>query len=46
MGGESTRPGVQPLDEELERVIPIIEVLRAESAHSGGYQQTCRDERR
>jgi dihydropteroate synthase len=31
IGGESTRPGapVVPLDEELERVIPIVEALRA-----------------
>ncbi|MCU0842183.1 MAG: dihydropteroate synthase [Thiobacillaceae bacterium] len=30
IGGESTRPGAQavPLDEELERVIPVIEGLR------------------
>jgi dihydropteroate synthase len=33
IGGESTRPGASPatLDEELSRVIPIIEALRAES---------------
>jgi dihydropteroate synthase len=33
-GGESTRPGARPagLDEELERVIPVIEALRRESA--------------
>lgn len=33
VGGESTRPGATPasLDEELERVIPVIEVLRRES---------------
>ena len=33
VGGESTRPGARPtaLDEELERVIPVIEVLRRES---------------
>jgi dihydropteroate synthase len=31
IGGESTRPGSQPvpLDEELERVIPIVEALRS-----------------
>jgi dihydropteroate synthase len=31
IGGESTRPGAPPvpLDEELERVIPVIEALRA-----------------
>ncbi len=31
IGGESTRPGAPPvpLDEELERVIPLIEALRA-----------------
>nr|WP_166676897.1 dihydropteroate synthase [Paraburkholderia caballeronis] len=30
IGGESTRPGVEPvpLDEELERVIPLVEQLR------------------
>jgi dihydropteroate synthase len=33
VGGESTRPGASPatLDEELARVIPVIEALRAES---------------
>jgi len=33
IGGESTRPGASPatLDEELSRVIPVIETLRAES---------------
>ncbi|NBU58409.1 MAG: dihydropteroate synthase [Betaproteobacteria bacterium] len=32
IGGESTRPGAQPvsLDEELHRVIPVIEALAAE----------------
>jgi dihydropteroate synthase len=31
IGGESTRPGAPPvsLDEELERVVPIVETLRA-----------------
>jgi dihydropteroate synthase len=31
VGGESTRPGAQPVsvDEELERVVPVIERLRA-----------------
>lgn len=31
IGGESTRPGAPPvpLDEELERVIPVIEALRS-----------------
>lgn len=31
IGGESTRPGAPPvpLDEELERVIPLVELLRA-----------------
>jgi dihydropteroate synthase len=49
VGGESTRPGARPaaLDEELERVIPIIEVLRrVRRVHFGGHQQTGRDERR
>ena len=34
VGGESTRPGATPasLDEELSRVIPVIESLRRESA--------------
>ncbi|HEU4781588.1 MAG TPA: dihydropteroate synthase [Steroidobacteraceae bacterium] len=34
VGGESTRPGAAPvaLDEELARVVPIIEALRRESA--------------
>lgn len=33
IGGESTRPGAQPvaLDEELERVIPVIEAIREHS---------------
>ena len=33
IGGESTRPGASPasLDEELARVIPVVEALRAES---------------
>ncbi|KTD04567.1 dihydropteroate synthase [Fluoribacter gormanii] len=33
IGGQSTRPGAQhvPLDEELERVIPVIEQIRANS---------------
>ena len=33
VGGESTRPGAAPatLDEELERVIPVIRAIRAES---------------
>jgi dihydropteroate synthase len=33
IGGESTRPGAEPAstDEELSRVIPVIEALRAES---------------
>lgn len=32
IGGESTRPGAEPVsvDEELERVIPVIEGIRAE----------------
>jgi len=34
IGGESTRPGAQPVDEaqELERVLPLIRAVRAESA--------------
>jgi dihydropteroate synthase len=34
IGGESTRPGALPVaaDEELERVIPVIEALRQETA--------------
>jgi dihydropteroate synthase len=33
IGGESTRPGAEPvsLDEELERVLPLIEAVRARS---------------
>ncbi len=36
IGGESTRPGATPvsLDEELERVIPVIEKIRQNSAVS------------
>ena len=34
IGGESTRPGARPVtvDEELERIIPVIRALRRESA--------------
>jgi len=34
IGGESTRPGAQPvsIDEELARVLPVIEALRRQSA--------------
>lgn len=34
IGGESTRPGAVPvsLDEEMDRVIPVIEAIRANSA--------------
>ncbi|MEW7981053.1 MAG: dihydropteroate synthase [Candidatus Sedimenticola endophacoides] len=34
VGGESTRPGAQgvPLEQELERVIPVIEAIRSELA--------------
>jgi dihydropteroate synthase len=34
IGGESTRPGAQAVsvDEELERVVPVLEGIRAESA--------------
>ena len=34
IGGESTRPGAEPVSEaeELARVVPVIEALRAESA--------------
>ena len=34
IGGESTRPGADPVDpdEEIARVVPVIEVLSAESA--------------
>ncbi|MGB5519711.1 MAG: dihydropteroate synthase, partial [Gammaproteobacteria bacterium] len=33
IGGESTRPGARPVtvDEELERIIPVIRALRRES---------------
>src|SRR6476661_5048798 len=33
VGGESTRPGAQPvsIDEELARVLPVIEGIRAKS---------------
>ncbi|MFB5269045.1 dihydropteroate synthase [Paenibacillus enshidis] len=35
IGGESTRPGHEPvsLDEELSRVIPVVEALRREAPH-------------
>ncbi|WHX49201.1 dihydropteroate synthase [Paenibacillus woosongensis] len=35
IGGESTRPGHEPvsLDEELERVVPIVEAIHRESPH-------------
>src|SRR5438552_1493503 len=34
VGGESTRPGAEPLslEEELERVIPVIEAIRSRVA--------------
>ncbi len=34
IGGESTRPGAQPVtaDEEADRVVPLIQAIRAESA--------------
>jgi dihydropteroate synthase len=34
VGGESTRPGAQPVDaaEEIARVVPLIQAIRAESA--------------
>ena len=34
IGGESTRPGAQPVSEgeELDRVLPVIEVLRADTS--------------
>ena len=34
VGGESTRPGARPVDaaREIERVIPLIRAIRAESA--------------
>jgi dihydropteroate synthase len=34
IGGESTRPGAEPVpeDQELDRVIPLIQAIRAESA--------------
>lgn len=35
IGGESTRPGHEPvsLDEELERVVPIVEAIHREAPH-------------
>ena len=32
VGGESTRPGAQPVSaaEEIERVVPVFEAIRAE----------------
>jgi len=37
VGGESTRPGAEPVDEEVElaRVLPIIEGLRADPSFAG-----------
>jgi len=37
IGGESTRPGAQsvPLQEELDRVMPVIEKIRAECSING-----------
>ncbi|MDB5463378.1 MAG: folP [Phenylobacterium sp.] len=34
IGGESTRPGAQPVDaaQEIDRVVPLIQAIRAESA--------------
>ena len=39
VGGESTRPGAEPVDEreELRRVIPIIAQLAKHSAHGDGF---------
>jgi len=36
VGGESTRPGAQPVEaaEELRRVIPVIEAVRARAPHA------------
>ena len=43
IGGESTRPGSEGIsaDEELRRVVPVIERLRgtAENSDFGGYEQ-------
>ena len=48
IGGESTRPGASPvsLQEELDRVIPVIEALRRSSCtHLYRYLQAASDAR-
>jgi len=42
IGGESTRPGARPVGEqqELDRVVPIIEALVGQLAHTGEFDVT------
>ena len=42
VGGESTRPGAAPVpvDEEIARVVPVIEGLRASRVPSSGSAST------
>ena len=41
LGGESTRPGAQPVSEqrELDRVLPLVQQLRAECDERAGTQR-------
>ncbi len=45
IGGESTRPGAEPVSEgeELRRVIPVIKGLAAlaKVPHLGGHDEAC-----
>ncbi len=44
VGGESTRPGAHPVapDEELRRVLPVVEGLRSAGAHAAVSIDTCK----
>ena len=43
IGGESTRPGSEPVsvDEELRRVLPVIEALAQRSRHQIDPHSAC-----
>ena len=44
VGGESTRPGAEPLDaeEELRRVLPVVEAFAGRAGRLDRYLQGCR----
>ncbi len=44
VGGESTRPGAHPVaaDEELRRVLPVVQGLRSAGAHAALSIDTCK----